>query len=195
MRRFLMTFLMATLVCAAAQPGPDLFAPLIGRHVYACAEATLYAVDSPTQAPTSWRTRVTPYGFPRLEPLTIVSAHETAEVGGIHVLAVIVKSKDGRLFGAILHAASSSDSLQSILTFSDDHLYTEPPPFLRKNFLYLVQGMLVETGMSMDEVECSIGLPEHMNDFGPAGIQWVYDDGRRMVYFHNGAVTDVQQIN
>lgn len=52
----------------------------------------------------------------------------------------------------------------------------------------------VERGMTEFEATCAAGNPEKQNDLGLAGEQWVFDNGKLMVYIHDGRVVDVQRF-
>jgi hypothetical protein len=49
-------------------------------------------------------------------------------------------------------------------------------------------------GMTRDELKCSMGDPEAINDYGDAGDQWVYENGRTFVYLDGHFVRDVQRL-
>jgi hypothetical protein len=51
----------------------------------------------------------------------------------------------------------------------------------------------VSIGMNHAQVACSIGLPEHVNDYGHGMVQEVYGGGTLLLYWNsNGRVTDIQ---
>jgi hypothetical protein len=188
---------------------------IIGKQLYACSDAKLFDLLKPSEPPSSGgmpktlldrrpRSKLLPFEIPILKPLTIADAVPVQGIGvsGLQDVNLLFEFASGRKVGADAFFPTTGPVLEGeallkeLTSRNANGLLLERPKWYRPETADMLQAQLPEKGMSRDELRCSVGQPEAINDYGDAGDQWVYDDGRTLVYFSSetGLILDVQHI-
>ena len=188
---------------------------IVGKQLYACSDAKLVDLLKPSeqQAPGLMPkalldrrpvAKLLPFEIPILKPLIIIEAIAVRgiEVSGLQNVNLIFDLGSGRKVGADGYLPTAGpllegDGLLKELTSRNaNNLLLARPQWYRPETADTLQVQSPQKGMSRDEVECSVGKPENVNDYGNGGDQWVYDHGTTFVYFSSdtGLVVDIQHM-
>lgn len=173
---------------------------LVGLTVYACASSRLWK-DASTSGQIDWSSEMSPYSFPRMVPAKIARTEVTGGADGVPTLAIEIVFPNGVRAVAISYVPTAvlAESGKTLLTSLQRYgqlagLYPDIPAFVKNAGMQRIQSFNVSRGMPAQAVQCALGNPEKQNDLGLAGEQWVFDNGKLMVYIHDGRVVDVQRF-
>ncbi len=178
---------------------------VIGRALYATAGYFLYEPDTPFEEFFLLASRAKHVqNVPLLQPLVIERARF---VENHNMVLLRLRLPDGRY--ALFRSSYRDEGVLPIFREmgivppdADSFLARIASPFLTRipdsltdDEVEAVQKGKIFTGMKREAIFYLLGFPQRQNDYGLGGKQWVYDDGKIMVYLdREGTVTDFQVL-
>jgi hypothetical protein len=170
---------------------------IVGKTVYAVAFSKLFRPTATLESlmeQSRYNSQRT-FDFPRLQPLTIVSAKYIEDKD---VIVLKLKDSSGKEY-LTLSPFNLTDQKQSFF----ETVVSSPPPTLYTSISGLTEREIVAVrqgnifaGMSLRALQRAIGFPEKENDWGKGGKQLIYSDGKLYIYLDaNNRVRDWQSLS
>lgn len=169
----------------SAQAKLDSLLPtIIGQPLYAVAFSKLYkptaSVDD-MMGTSEILARLSTTEVPLLQPFPITKAKYLPDVNAV-VMKLKLPGGSDAIVLTQLRDIDFDDSGNSFLSKISGSLLPSMPKNLKPREIDAIKGMKLFRGMSKDAVQYAIGFAEKENDWGRAGTQLVYFDGKLLVY-------------
>jgi hypothetical protein len=179
---------------------------IVGKTVYAVAFSKLFLPTATLESlmeQSRYNSQRT-FDFPRLQPLTIVSAKYIEDKD-----VIVLKLKDSSGKEYLTLSKFDLKSIPSEFDLGGDKgrffgkVVSSSPPALRistsglseREIIAIRQGNII-AGMSLTALYSTIGFPEKENDWGKGGKQLIYSDGKLYIYLDaNNRVRDWQSLS
>lgn len=179
---------------------------IVGKTVYAVAYSDLFRPTATLESlmeESRYNSQRT-FDFPRLQPLTIVSAKYIEDKD-----VIVLKLKDSSGKEYLTLSKFDLKSVPSEFDLGGDKgrffgkVVSSSPAALRisisglseREIIAIRQGNII-AGMSLTALYSTIGFPEKENDWGKGGKQLIYSDGKLYIYLDaNNRVRDWQSLS
>ena len=170
------------------------------KEVYFCADAKLYFVPHQNAAGEPglfWGEKVMSARLWRMTPYRVVSIDKVGAINTLSIFSIRVDLGGGQEAGFQVNGSEAvltktTDPVAELV--GNDRLIMRDAP-VRSRHLEAIIGGRVELGMTSEEVECSLGKPDELNDYGNDSMQWVYGSKAMYVYTSGDIVTNIQRLH
>jgi hypothetical protein len=158
---------------------------IIGKTVYAVGYSKLYQPDTTLEELTGFGSKslmqqLRPTDVPLLQPLTVLTAKYIESTGVVFKLK-LPNGKEALSFTERSYYMGE-DSDRPFIRRVIGTLVTEIPDTLTQKEIDAIKTGTIYKGMTKDALTYMLGFKDKENDWGSGGKQWIYYDGRLLIY-------------